>query len=316
MKWRVGPCIGMLILLAVATMGAFSSPPLVVTQPNGSANQRSITPRPKDNHPTLVLTIGAWASENRDTVDPLTAIGALIVAVVLAGLTGRLWGATRDLAVSTEDLAQGAHDQFMEMGLARDLTKRGLDLQEKQFLLAARECDLAENQHGLQREQYLAEHRPRIKIRSIGIERPPAGALFQSGRVIKGSLVIVNIGASDAKIREADYRFFWARSGLPMVPPLHNDQVKHFFERMLPHTMSGHESCYIEIESNGPIGDEAREILLGGPTHLYVMGAVRYSDWNLKERWMGFCQKYTLPEIISGEGRFVAVDNPDYEYED
>jgi hypothetical protein len=221
--------------------------------------------------------------------------------------------ATRDLAVFTDELARGAHEQYTEMRLARALAERGLDLEEKQFLLAERQCDLAGRQHGLQREQYLAEHRPRIKIRSIGITRPPAGALFQSDRVVKGSLVIVNVGASEATLRQADYRFFCKSGGLPMAPPL--QQVKQLFESMLPYTMSGHESCLIPIESDGPLGEEAREILVGGPAHLYVMGAVLFSDWNLKERWMGFCQKYTLPQTSAGEGRFVPVENPDYEYE-
>jgi hypothetical protein len=305
-RWHAGPSVGLVILLAIAVWGVLTSPPL--TGVNQSLLQTVTNDQP--------VTVGTWVRDNREVIEPLTAIGALIIAAVVAYVTTLLYLATRKLAVSTEDLANAAHEQFTEMGLARALTERTLDLQEKQFLLAGRQCDLAEKQHGLQREQYIAEYRPRIKIRSIGLTRPSAGDLFQSGRVLTGSLVIVNIGASDATIRQADYRFFCARDGLPMVPPLEPHQVNQLFANMLPHTIAGHESCLIPVESDGPLGEEARGILLGGPYHLYLMGAVLFSDWNLKERWMGFCQKYTTPKIAGGDGRFVPVDNPDYEYED
>jgi hypothetical protein len=313
MRWRVGPIVGMLILLAIAAGGFISSPPFAVTKIEAPTKQRYI---PRHDQPTAFFAMGAWARDNREAIEPVTAVCGLVVAIAVAVVTGLLWGATRGLAESTEDLARGAHDQFVEMGLAREQETQRLELTEKQFLLAARECDLAEKQHGLQREQYIAEYPPKIKIRSIGIDRPQAGDLFQSDRIIKGSFVIANIGASDAKIREAVYRFFWGR-GLPMVPPLQDDQVNQIFgPNLLPHTMAGHESCLITIESNELIGADAHTIIRGGGIYLYVMGAVCFYDWNLKERWMGFCQKYIDPETVGGEGRFIPVDNPNYEYQD
>jgi hypothetical protein len=49
---------------------------------------------------------------------------------------------------------------------------------------------------------------------------------------------------------------------------------------------------------------------------LFVVGFIRYSDLNEIERFMGFCREYIVPEAGNSDGRFVAVHDPDYEYED
>jgi hypothetical protein len=315
-KWRIGPCLAMLLLVTIATWGVASSPPNAVPQPSATTDHHQKPKGAEDNQPPLFFIIGAWIHDNREIIDPVAAVGAFVAAGVLAVVTFMLFGATDKLAATTGDLANAAHQQVAEMVLARDLMTKRLDLQERQFLLTDKQTNLAINQHGLQREQYLAEHRPRIRIRSIGIARE-AGELFHPQRTIKGSLVIVNVGASDAMIRRAEYRFYWDRNSLPMVPPLDLGQVKYLFSATLPYRITGHESCSIAIESNGPpAGEDADRIRQGGPVFLYVMGAVLFSDADLKERWMGFCQKYTVPEKIGGEGRFIPVENPNYEYED
>jgi hypothetical protein len=314
--WFVGQVFALILLIAIGVSGVVSSPPPTGPQPNSATGQGQVPQHPKHEQPSPFSTIGAWARNNRETIDPLVGIGALLAAVILASVTGGLWTATRKLATSTEDLAIGAQDQVAEMRLARALAEKEFDLSEKQILLADRQCELAEKQHGLQREQYLAEHRPRIKIRSIAIARPAAGDLFQSDRRVRGSLVIVNVGAASTHIREAEYRFFWGRS-LPMAPPLGEGQAKPLFGvQELPYEMAGHESCLLPIESDDLIGPQARAIMTGGGVYLYVMGAVKFSDWNLNERWMGFCQQYIPAPLVAGEGHFVPVENPDYEYED
>jgi hypothetical protein len=103
------------------------------------------------------------AHENREMIEPLTAIGALIVGAMVALVTGLLWLATRKLARSTEHLSAAAYEPAKEMSLARALTEKTFGLEEKQFLLAGRRSDLEGNQHRLRREQYLAEHRPAHK---------------------------------------------------------------------------------------------------------------------------------------------------------
>jgi hypothetical protein len=304
----------MLLLVAIAAFGVASSPPLTVPNPNTPAQQSQKSQSPEHNQPSLFLAVGTWARDNREAIDPLAAICALIVAIAVAIVTGFLWGATRKLAISTDELARAAHEQSAEMRLARSLAERHFDLEERRFLLTGRECDLAEKQHGLQREMYLAEHRPRIRIRSVAITQAPAMGVFPPDRIIQGSLVIVNTGASDAVIRQADYRFFYTRDGLPIAPPLEPGQVKPLFGAIkLPHPLPGHESCWIDIGSGSPIG---HDVPSGRGGVLYIMGAVLFSDWNLKERWMGFCQEYISAKTGGGEGRFEPVKDPNYEYED
>jgi len=256
--------------------------------------------------------IYVWANNNHDALEALAALGAVVISIILVCVTAGLWRATNRLAISTKDLAAGAARQADEIAKATILA-------EKQFLMAGQQADLAGKQNRLQRLQYIAEHRPIIQIRSIGLESSgKGGQLIHSGMPIKGSLVVVNGAASEATVLEAEYRFYWSQTGLPMVPPLSSGAVKDLMSD-LPHRMAGHESCLVKIESdeaNVFDPDVAVSMLLGGPWRLYVMGAVRYQDRYLKERWMGFCREYKAPEISGGEGRFVPVDNSDYEYSD
>jgi hypothetical protein len=54
---------------------------------------------------------------------------------------------------------------------------------------------------------------------------------------------------------------------------------------------------------------EPRQFERGG-WKIYVMGQIRYQDEGGRDRFMGFCR------VGDGKSGFVAVDDPDYEYED
>jgi len=54
---------------------------------------------------------------------------------------------------------------------------------------------------------------------------------------------------------------------------------------------------------------EVRAFERGG-WKIYVMGQIRYKDEGGAERFMGFCRERQT------DGRFRAVNDPDYEYED
>jgi hypothetical protein len=229
-------------------------------------------------------------------LDSHNGLVTAIATVFVAGFTWTLWRsneATIAQAKATSELA------------------------EKQFLMEGQQADLAAKQHGLARLQFLALNRPRIEIRSVGLAASGTGGqLLHTGFPIKGSLVVVNTGASDATIREGEYRFYWTRTGLPMVPPINKPGQTKPILADLPHTMAAHESCEVKIESESALAPEATEILLSGYYELFVMGAIRYSDGDLKERWMGFCRQYVRPPSVDGEGSFLPVKHPDYEYSD
>ena len=139
-----------------------------------------------------------WITRNHDEIEAVAALGAFVASAFLVGATVGLWRVTGRLAIATEKLGEGAAQQAAEMAKATDLA-------EKQFLMAGAEADLAGKVHGLKRLQYLAEHRPRIEIRSVGLASSgKGGLLFHGGHPPKGSLVIVNAGASEAKVLYAE----------------------------------------------------------------------------------------------------------------
>jgi hypothetical protein len=131
-------------------------------------------------------------------------------------------------------------------------------------------------------------------------------------------LVVANIGGSDAQILESGYRFLVTDKGLPMSPPFKSDYVKLLLVPDEP--LIAHESRVVSVELGEPLGREAG--LIGsrviGYYEMFVMGFIRYSDVITgRERYMGFCRVFTPPVGINKlQGRFVPVDNQDYEYED
>jgi hypothetical protein len=284
-----------------------ASPSQVSAHQATSQNKKQNGDAPKDEYSAFFH----FVSVNHDPIEAVASVAAVGAAIWLAVVTGFLWGATNRLADSTDDLAKGGREQTAELAKDRELA-------EKQFLMEGQQADLMAKRHGLQRLHFLAEHRPRIEIRSIGFDTSGSGPfLLSDGEPIKGHLVIRNVGGSDATIKEAEYRFFWTDDGLPMVPPLHHGQSKPLITTEMPHVLPAHGSHQVPIESPPiPVG-AASQFEEGGPTVLYILGAIRYSGWEPdQECWMGFCREYRRGDQFNGEGRFVAVENPDYEYSD
>jgi hypothetical protein len=196
------------------------------------------------------------------------------------------------------------------------------DLAEKQFLLTGRQTDLVEKQHGLTRLHFLTDKRPMLKIRHIAINHPTPTTrsrtqMFQAEHPINGSLVAVNVGGTRAKFTDSRYRFYWSNVGLPMDPPIGDDDETQSLHAPAEVAIESGESVALPIKTNEPLGVFADDIaFFRGNYRLYVMGYIRYSDWDNRERFMWFCRVYTLPEVGGGEGRFVPVENSDYESQD
>lgn len=199
-----------------------------------------------------------------------------------------------------------------------DLTLRAVDLAEKQFLMEGRQADLAEKQHGLARLQHIAANKPRLRIRSVSVERSVVGSapMFKRGYKLHGNLVVANIGATDAVLKESRYRFYWSGSGLPMEPPLEGETIKQLQGAMGDQIIAGFESCVYPIGSDDELSGDVQITPKGGGIKLYVMGRIRYADITGKERFVGFCREYVPPDDGNGDGHFVPVSNGDYEFED
>lgn len=230
-------------------------------------------------------------------IDAHNGLVTAIATVFVAGFTWTLWRSSE--ATIAQAKATG-------------------ELAEKQFLMEGRQADLAEKQHGLMRLQHIAANKPRLRIRAIILNRTtPSGEFFENGEIVRGHIFAANAGATEAKIIDSACRFYWSNDGLPMQPPLDDDEALSLPWPREP--VPGYGSISIPIASAKPLPAIADSIRNRNPQgwRLYVMGYIHYSDINSAERFMGFCREYVAPDPWWGaEGRFKPVDNSDYEYED
>ncbi len=105
--------------------------------------------------------------------------------------------------------------------------KQASDSAETQNAIIARQTDIQEKQHEVGRLQFLATHRPRLKIRHVNIVAPlhigNMTLFFNHGAEITGGLVVVNVGGSKATIVDTRYRMFSSKTGLPALAPYDTD---------------------------------------------------------------------------------------------
>ena len=128
--------------------------------------------------------------------------------------------------------------------------------------------------------------------------------------------MVVNTGGTDAKFIWSRYRFYFSNFDLPMDPPIF-DETCPSIHAPAEVTLAGGQSCTFQIECAHLAGDLAFNIREGvGGWRAYIMGYIKYSDPVGIERFVGFCRIYQRPSDDGGDGRFVPIDNPDYEYED
>ena len=79
--------------------------------------------------------------------------------------------------------------------------------------------------------------------------------------------------------------------------------------------MKAAKFCSYPFYAFEPLGEMAQRIPLRH-AYIYIVGYIRYADINDVERFMGFCRVNKLPNGMNGDGRFIPVDDPDYEYQD
>lgn len=169
----------------------------------------------------------------------------------------------------------------------------------------------------LSRNEFTATHRPKLKVRHVRLRESVAlpTAFFNHGEDIDGSIVVVNVGGTKAKIVDSRYRIFFSQeSVLPISTPYDRD-YQTLFE--IGHSLDVGESRTAPIVDKvimkpAPPGiDVELRQFERGRWKLYVMGWIRYQDEVGADRFMGFCRLRN-----NEDGRFRAVDDPDYEYED
>jgi hypothetical protein len=127
-------------------------------------------------------------------------------------------------------------------------------------------------------------------------------------------LAVVNAGGTSARIIRAVYCLYFSKSGIPSRSPLDYGESRVLLE---PGTIiKCGESKVAEISGKVDLGPpeesghrDIRQFEREGWV-VYAIGEIRYQDDNKADRFMGFCRQR------GRDGRFRAVDDPDYEYKD
>jgi hypothetical protein len=242
----------------------------------------------------------------------------------LATYTKLLFIATGILAVITAGLVivgflqvRDAKESISAAVKSAAAAEKAANAAEAQTAIIGAQTDIITKQHAVGRLQFLATHRPRLRIRHVtivdGSHIGHPTIFFSHGEDVKGSLTVVNIGGTKAIIIDSRYRIYFSKQGLPIAT--YFDET--FPNLLLPgHALDVGESCAIviadKIVMDPPRPGDGMELRAFERDSwvIYVMGQIRYQDEGGADRFIGFCR------IRGGDGRFRAVNDPDYEYED
>ena len=208
--------------------------------------------------------------------DPLT-----VATVLLVGLTA--WYA-RNVSRQTSAIAESAKAATESVNLARD--------------------------------EFVASHRPRLRVRNVvidpmehipgwGIGEIPIGA-----GLVKGSFLVANHGDTRAYVIECYSRVYVGAEVLPLARP-HEEAIPHLRPR--EGIESGYARKYWVDQDKGVVlrNDVATEIAQDRGSKLYIMGWIVYEDSTGVRRRTAFCRKYDATRC-----RFYPVDDADYEHEE
>jgi hypothetical protein len=307
---QLGPALALAGLIAIAGIGF-----LFFNDQNCQKTRRSCIhdhfDSDKSNSSTYPSqSIGQWAIDNEKSIEPLTAIGSLFFAGALVFFTAVLWYATNKLATSTAELSAAEAANSAEL-------RKASEIAEKQLKVSAAQVDIQKKQHEIGRLEYLAAHRPRLRIRNVEIEDGShihPTFYFVHGTEVTGRLVVVNVGGSKATIVDTRYRIFCTRGELPTIAPFGVDVRTDLL--LCDEVLAPGQSNTVKISGmifltppDPALGVKMRQFEVEG-WKLYVMGQICYRDDGGDERLMGFCRER------GKDGRFRAIQDLDYEYED
>jgi hypothetical protein len=171
------------------------------------------------------------------------------------------------------------------------------------------------------KEEFIATHRPKLRVRNIDIHQPRIGdvearelrprvtsPLFTSGTHVSGQFYISNVGDTAAQITEIGCWVEWMREPLPMSRPYEGENGNVSIQERL----EAGQTLPVPFMSARLMGEEGTDVYRGNSNwRIYVMGWVEYVDDRRTPRRTAYCREYR-----STEGRFFAVEDPDYEHEE
>ncbi len=153
-----------------------------------------------------------------------------------------------------------------------------------------------------------------MHVRHVTLHSNVQTRLDRAETIVTGTFVIVNSGGTNADIVRGRYRVFWSEFGLPIDLDLEEQGSSFTFATTEDGPIRGGESRTYQFSAGTPLGASAKDVA-SGACQLFVVGFARYADDAEIERFMGFCRRYSLADGTRGD-RFIAIKDPDYEYED
>jgi hypothetical protein len=176
---------------------------------------------------------------------------------------------------------------------------------------------IVRRQTEIQEKQFVATHRPKLIVRHVLLDADVSEIqtviLLGHGGDAFGGLSVVNVGGSDARIVRAVYRIHFQQGELPARSPL-MDGVHVLIEPDTVIERGGSRFIQIwgRVDFGAPYDNSPRDIreFENAGWTAYVLGEISYTDDGGAYHYMGFCRQR------QSNGRFLAVTDPDNEYED
>jgi hypothetical protein len=171
----------------------------------------------------------------------------------------------------------------------------------------------------LARDELVANYRPRLRVRNIVITPTNEAntrelGIFHPNMPVSGQFYVVNVGGSAATITQSRCIVFWNDGGLPMKRPYEgatgDNQVPRIKLEPGQSTLGLFMSEDALDQRANTIGTNVIHAL-----HLFVMGWIEYTDDRQIKRRTSFCREFEKRGGFA-EGRFYAVNDPDYEHEE
>jgi hypothetical protein len=155
----------------------------------------------------------------------------------------------------------------------------------------------------LARAEFLATHRPKIRIKHVWLKSE-----FAFDSPIRIKVVCVNIGTANARFIDYGVDILPIRSGRAF-PAEHEFRHKNQISTVLGPGISG---PFPELVQS--IDQELEIAVRTALAAFYCIGYLHYMDSAGNVRTTAFCRKLLLDDGRSG--RFILTENSDYEYED
>ena len=148
----------------------------------------------------------------------------------LARYTEWLFGATLALGFITMGLVvvgflqvRDAKESIAAAVKSAAAAEKAANAAESQTAIVANQTDTIQKQHAVGRLEFLATHRPRLRVRHVSVVTAALighpTIFFSHGAEIKGGLAVVNVGGTKATIIESRYRIYFSKDGLPASAP-------------------------------------------------------------------------------------------------